>query len=245
MAGYVRLQPLTQLTASDTQRTDAAVDLGDFGSVTAQVRVSVPGSVGSLLQLQHAAELEDDALTDLVAVPLDGTGSQVIVLPPALRYLRWRATLTGQPVIFLVDLVGREGAPGSQLPRQVIKTDQTLDEPSVTTLLEWNAEATVAVACEAFGWDDEEHAIVAPRTGVITIHYNIAASNQATAPALVNARTWIEEYDGVGSWNQLEGSESFVWAAGGTHGATLKRIVYSPNRKYRVQGVFNTGGGST
>ena len=114
MAGYVRLQPLTlAAVGASTQRIDAAVDVGEFGAVVAQIRTAVAGGTGSVLVLQHAAVLEDSAFNDCAQVAIDVAGSQAIVLPPLLRYVRWRASVATSAARFQIDLVGREAVPFS------------------------------------------------------------------------------------------------------------------------------------
>lgn len=243
MAGYVRLQPLTKVTKAEAQRVEGAVDLGDFGQVTVQMRTAVAGGAGSVMYLQHAAELEEHSFTDCAAVALDAIGSQVVLLPAPLRFLRWRAALIGAAATFQIDVIGREGTPAARWrPLQVIKDQQNLTTSGVATTLTWDETASVSVAGEGLTWDDAEQAIAVTRTGLVTLHYNVSAWNSATWPALVNGNTWLEEYDGS-TWNEVSGSRSYVWAVGGTHSATLQRVVYSSNRKYRVRGVNLTAGG--
>jgi len=110
MAGYVRLQSLLTLSAGDTtQRLEEAIDLGDYSEVTVQVRKPVAASGISYLYLQQVFVFIEEVFVDVATVSLATDTTNTVRLTQPLRYLRWRATVSGTDPSFQIDLIGREG----------------------------------------------------------------------------------------------------------------------------------------
>jgi hypothetical protein len=236
MAGHLRLQPLTAAPVGATvQRLDAVADVGDFGAVAAQIRVASPGGAGSVVTLQHAAALETDAFTDCAVFAVDVAGSQSRVLPPLLRYLRWRASVVTQEVAFQVDLIGREGSPGVVWrPLQATKTGgQGVTNAAGTVTLTWDADTSIAA--DGLWWDNAEEAIAVGRQGLLTLHYHVAAYDNGS---------WSAANDDGSSWSEIPHTRSFVWAIGGTHTATVQIAVPNVSYKFRVRVVNMTAAGT-
>ncbi len=115
---YLRLQDLSSVDVSHTQRVDEAVDISQYRTVIAQVRrvVALAGtSVSATLVLQHAAVLDEDSFVDVSMTAIDLTAAPATTLVVAhdlMRYLRWKATVTSMtvtaPAQFLIDVVARQ-----------------------------------------------------------------------------------------------------------------------------------------
>lgn len=115
---YFRLQDLTSVDASHTQRVDEAVDISQYRSVIAQFRrvVALAGtSVTGTVILQHAAVLDEDSFVDVSMSAIDLTaspGTTVVVAQDLLRYLRWKSSVEAMtvsaPAQLLIDVVARQ-----------------------------------------------------------------------------------------------------------------------------------------
>ena len=116
MAQFFRLQDLTSQSAAIRQPVEEAVEVGAFNTLVVQVRIPALAGTSGTLKLITAATLEETAFITpphwpaSVDIDLALGPNQIVVLPDPMRYLRWEITalVSGTPVEFLIDVVGRD-----------------------------------------------------------------------------------------------------------------------------------------
>jgi hypothetical protein len=109
MPAHIRLQDVINISTSQAQEREYAVDVGMYNYVAVQVRV-VKAALGGTVQLEEAAVNEESAYVP-VGTPVNlnaiaAPPKQVLTSP--LRFLRWRSSGVNGDATFLIDLVARE-----------------------------------------------------------------------------------------------------------------------------------------
>ncbi len=106
---HVRLLDSRTFTASQTQETAEAVDLGAYRELNVMVRVLVAGGANETVTLQHAPVNAEDAYMDLVVASISTTTPTFEQVTGFTRFVRWKTDLpsSGTPTVTL-DIVAKE-----------------------------------------------------------------------------------------------------------------------------------------
>lgn len=107
---YLRILPITGLTASQKQANADIIDVGAYTTLEFQARVLKAGGAGNVF-VEHAAVNEPDAFTALSGATwsLSATSNTLVSVTHFLRYLRWvtDSGVAGSPIA-LIDLIAKE-----------------------------------------------------------------------------------------------------------------------------------------
>ena len=109
MGMYIRLQDLTEQSATGSQRIEEAIDVGNYRNLVIQTRIPSNSTTGTLV-LEHAAVLEESAFAEIsgFSVSLSADTNDVATVQDPLRYLRWKITTITGTAKFNIDIIARE-----------------------------------------------------------------------------------------------------------------------------------------